>query len=71
MKILYLSSLQIGILIYGLTISQNLTRFFLFSDNEGYLTDEDFKGVTVFKSNGYFGGALNFVGSSSINFSVK
>ena len=38
---------------------------FLFSDKEDYLEDEEFKGVTIVQSNGYFGRILNFVKNPS------
>jgi len=65
MKILFLSSSSDWhIDLWSQYFTEN-NSVFLFSDKEDYLTNEEFKGVTVVQSSGYLGVALNLFKNSS------
>lgn len=65
MRILFLSSTSDWhIDLWSQYFTEN-NAVFLFSDKEDYLKKEEFKGVTVVQSSGYFGGILNLVKNSS------
>ena len=66
MKILYLSSSSIGILICGHSIL--LKDQFSFSDKENYLKDQTFEGVEINHSVGLLGTSLIFSGLNPISF---
>jgi glycosyltransferase involved in cell wall biosynthesis len=65
MKILFLSSSSDWHIDLWTQYFTENNSVFLFSDKEDYLTNEEFKGVMVVQSAGYFGRLLNLVKSSS------
>ena len=68
MKILFLSSSSDWHIDLWTNYFTKTHHVFLFSDKEDYLIDEDYQGVTVVQSNGYFGAMLNLIKSSSHKF---